>query len=168
MKPLKETIIGKFLSNKNLGHLLEDVGDFVPTGRVLERVKDLVLGDRSLLGEDDKKEFMEIYKLNLEALSTEMEDRANARTREKEFVAATGRIDWFMTGFGFIILLCFVYTVVVSAMGNIPAEMREIFIESRAAVRDIVLAIAAYYWGSSAGSRVKDMKRGFEERPVGN
>ena len=38
-------------------------------------------------------------------------------------------------------------------------DMREIFIESRAAVRDIVLAIAAYYWGSSAGSRVKDMKR---------
>jgi hypothetical protein len=38
--------------------------------------------------------------------------------------------------------------------------MREIFIESRAAVRDIVLAIAAYYWGSSAGSRMKEIRKG--------
>ena len=158
MKPLRETRIGKFLSGKNLNHLLDEVGDFVPTVRVLERIKDVVLGDRSDLGEDDKKQFMEIYKLNLEALGAEMEERTNARAREKEFVAASGHIDWFMTVFGSIILLCFVYTVVISAKGSIPTDMREIFIESRAAVRDIVLAIAAYYWGSSAGSRMKEMR----------
>jgi hypothetical protein len=48
---------------------------------------------------------------------------------------------------------------VISSMSVIPVDMREIFIESRAAVRDIVLAIAAYYWGSSAGSRMKEMKK---------
>ena len=41
---------------------------------------------------------------------------------------------------------------------RVTAAGCEIFIESRAAVRDIVLAIAAYYWGSSAGSRIKEMK----------
>ena len=159
MKPLKETRIGKFLTDKKLGHLLDELGDLVPGVRVLGKIKDLVLGDSSLLDEESRKQFIELYRLDLEALDAEIADRASARVREKEFAAATGHIDWFMTVFGLIILLCFVYTVVISAWGNIPEEMREIFIESRAAVRDIVLAIAAYYWGSSAGSRVKDMKR---------
>lgn len=100
----------------------------------------------------------------LEAQRNEMEkayltDTANARTRENEFVKATGHIDWFMLIFGSVILLLFCYTVWVSSGGSIPLDMREIFIESRAAVRDIILAIAAYYWGSSAGSRIKDMKK---------
>ena len=159
MKPLKETRVGKFLTDKKLGHLLDELGDLVPGVRVLGKIKDLVLGDSTLLDEESRKQFIELYRLDLEALDAEITDRASARVREKEFVTATGHIDWFMTVFGLIILLCFVYTVVVSAWGNIPEEMREIFIESRAAVRDIVLAIAAYYWGSSAGSRVKDMKR---------
>ena len=159
MKPLKETRIGQFLTDKNLGHLLDELGDLVPGVRVLGKIKDLVLGDSSLLDEESRKQFIELYRLDLEALDAEIADRNSARVREKEFATATGHIDWFMTVFGLIILLCFVYTVVISAWGNIPEEMREIFIESRAAVRDIVLAIAAYYWGSSAGSRVKDMKR---------
>ncbi len=163
MKPLKDTTIGKFLLGKGLSHILDGLGDVVPGVRVLERLKDLVLGDKSL-SEEDRKAFMEVYRLNLEELDRRLADLSNARTREQEFVKATGHIDWFMTVFGIVILLCFVYTVLVSAWGVIPAEMREIFIESRAAVRDIVLAIAAYYWGSSAGSRVKDMKREFEER----
>lgn len=161
MKPLKETAIGKFLSSKGLDHLLEGIGNFVPGVRILERLKDAVLGDGNRLSEEDKKQFMEVYRLNLEELDKELADIAGARKRENEFVAATGHIDWFMTVFGIVILLCFVYTVVISGWGSIPPDMREIFIESRAAVRDIVLAIAAYYWGSSAGSRIKEMRKGF-------
>ena len=159
MKPLKETRIGKFLTDKNLGYLLEGVADVVPPLRLLERIKEIALGEKGHLNDEEKRQFMEVYKLDLEALDRENEDRAGARTREKEFVAAAGHIDWFMTVFGLVILLCFVYTVIVSARGSIPLDMREIFIESRAAVRDIVLAIAAYYWGSSAGSRMKEMRR---------
>ncbi len=162
MKPLKETTLGKSLQSKSLSRILESLGDIVPGIRVLERVKDLVLGDKSL-SEEDRKAFLEIYKLNLEELDRRLAAVADARARERDFVKATGHIDWFMTVFGIVILLCFVYTVVISAWGVIPMDMREIFIESRAAVRDIVLAIAAYYWGSSAGSRVKDMKRGMDE-----
>ncbi len=159
MKKLKETDVGKFLSSKGLDHALQGIGDFVPGIRTLERLKDLILGNDNLT-EDDKKQFIEMYKLHLEEFDKQLADTASARTREREFVAAAGHIDWFMTVFGVIILSCFVYTVVISTTGSIPVDMREIFIESRAAVRDIVLAIAAYYWGSSAGSRMKEMKLG--------
>lgn len=158
MKPLNETRIGKFLSGKGLDHLLEEVGNVVPGVKALDRLKDLVLGNNNTLSETDKAYFLELHRLSLEELDKEMSNIASARDREKEFVAARGHIDWFMTAFGTIILCCFVYTVVISSTGAIPADMREIFIESRAAVRDIVLAIAAYYWGSSAGSRMKEMR----------
>ena len=159
MKPLKETKIGKFLIGKGLDHLLEGAGELVPGMKVLDRIKDAVLGGKDKLSEEDRKEFMDVYRMNLEELDKEIANTAGARMRERDFVAATGHIDWFMTLFGLVVLVCFVYTVVVSASGTIPADMREIFIESRAAVRDMVLAIAAYYWGSSAGSRIKDMKK---------
>jgi hypothetical protein len=158
MKPLKDTNLGKFLSSKGMDHLLQGLGEFVPGVRALERLKDAVLGADSPLTEDEKKQFLDIYKLHLDELDKQLADTASARTREKEFVAAAGHIDWFMTVFGIIILICFVYTVIISTTGTIPLDMREIFIESRAAVRDIVLAIAAYYWGSSASSRMKEMK----------
>jgi hypothetical protein len=162
MKPLKETNLGKFLSSKGFDYLLQGLGDFVPGIRTLERLKDAALGTSSKLSEEEKKQFLDAYRLHLEELDKELADTNSARTREKEFVAAAGHIDWFMTVFGTIILICFVYTVVISTTGTIPLDMREIFIESRAAVRDIVLAIAAYYWGSSASSRMKEMKKGLE------
>jgi hypothetical protein len=158
MKPFKESKIGKFLTSKGLDHLLETVGDFVPGVKALDKLKDAVLGDGDVLSDEDKKQFMELYDLQLKELDKQLADVAGARFRESEFVKATGHIDWFMTLFGGVILALFSYTVWVSSTGSIPLDMREIFIESRAAVRDIVLAIAAYYWGSSAGSRIKDMK----------
>ena len=158
MKPLKETRIVKFLTDKNLGYLLEGVGDLVPPVRLLERIKDIALGEHGHLDEEEKKQFMEMYKLDLEAYEKENDDRAGARLRERDFISAAGHIDWFMTGFGSVMLLCFVFCVYVSAYGNIPADMRENFIESRGAVRDIVVAIAAYYWGSSAGLRMKEFR----------
>jgi hypothetical protein len=164
MKPLKETNLGKFLSSKGMDHLLQGLGEFIPGVRTLERLKDAVLGADSPLTEDEKKQFLEAYKLHLDELDKLLADTSSARTREKEFVAAAGHIDWFMTVFGIIILICFVYTVVISTTGTIPLDMREIFIESRAAVRDIILAIAAYYWGSSASSRMKEMKLSRDNR----
>ncbi len=158
MKPLKETAVGKFLLGKGMEHVLEGLADTIPGVRLLEHIKKLVLeGDK--LDEASRRDFLDAYHLSLEELDRHLAATADARSREAQFVKATGHIDWFMTVFGVVILLCFVYTVLVSTWGSIPEDMREIFIESRAAVRDIVLAIAAYYWGSSAGSRVKDMKR---------
>jgi hypothetical protein len=41
----------------------------------------------------------------LEELDRELAAVANARTRERDFVMATGHIDWFMTIFGVVVLL---------------------------------------------------------------
>lgn len=160
-KPFKETALGKFLAGKGLDKALEIAGDFIPGVAALDKLKDAVLGDPAAaakLTAEDRARFMELYKLELEELDKRLADTASARTREVEFVKATGHMDWFMTVFGTAMMVLFAYTIIVSSTGNIPADMREIFIEGRAAVRDIVLTIAAYYWGSSASSRVAQMR----------
>lgn len=160
-KPFKETKLGQFLAGKGFDKALAIAGDLIPGVAALDRIKDAVLGDpeqADRLSAQERAQFLELYKLQLEELDKYLADAQGARTRESDFVKATGHIDWFMTVFGSVILVLFCYTVWVSAGNSIPLDMREIFIESRAAVRDIVLAIAAYYWGSSAGSRIKDMR----------
>lgn len=153
MKPLKETKLGVWLKEK-APKVLDKVSDLLPDKGVLGIVKNLLDLEPDLTPEL-RAEFAKMeHEFALEILR----DTQNARSREVDFVKATGHIDWFMTGFGSLMALLFAYTVYVSSHGNIPADMREIFIEGRAAVRDIVIAIAGYYWGSSAGSRVKDMK----------
>lgn len=153
MKPFKETGLGKFLKEK-APHILEKVGDLLPDSGVLGLVKNLINADEKI----DPAVKMEFAKLEHEFQLELLKDVQGARTREQEFVKATGHIDWFQSAFGGLMVLMFGYTIWVSSNGSIPTDMREIFIEGRAAVRDIVLAIAGYYWGSSAGSRVKDMK----------
>lgn len=152
-RPFKETKLGQFLGN-TAPHILDKVGDILPDKGLLGIVKNLIDKDDKMTPEQ-KAEF---HRLENEFALELIKDTQNARGREADFVKATGHIDWFMTVFGAVILLLFVYTVWVSSTASIPVDMREIFIESRAAVRDIVLAIAAYYWGSSAGSRIKDMR----------
>lgn len=161
-KPFKETKLGKFLAGKGFNTVLETVGAVVPGVKLLDQVKDMVLGDpeaAAKLSVHDREEFINLYKLELQELEMLLQDAQSARTREADFVKATGHIDWFMTIFGGVILALFAYTVWVSSNNTISADMREIFIETRAAVRDIVVGIAAYYWGSSAGSRIKDMRK---------
>lgn len=160
-KPFKETALGKFLAGKGLDKALEIAGNFIPGVAALDKIKDAVLGDpaeAAKLSAEDRAQFMDLYNLELQELDKRLADVANARTREVDFIRTTGHMDWFMMIFGMTTLALFVYTVWVSSTGTIPADMREIFIEGRAAVRDIVLSIAAYYWGSSASSRIKDMR----------
>lgn len=149
---------------------INKIGEFFAGGatKVATGVADIV--DRFVQTPEEKAELaakiqaevnrhMEAMQADLtKQMELEVEDRAKARSRESDFVKATGHIDWFMTLFGTAIVIMFGFTVWVSTMGTVPTDMKEIFIESRAAVRDIVVGIAAYYWGSSAGSRIKDMR----------
>lgn len=153
MKPFKETKLGIFLKEK-APHILAKIGDALPDAGLLGIIKNLVHDDPDMTPEMK----LEYRKLEGEYQIQLLLDTQNARSRESEFIKATGHIDWFQTCFGATMALLFGYTIYISSTGEIPADMREIFIEGRAAVRDIVIAIAGYYWGSSAGSRVKDMK----------
>lgn len=158
MKPIKDTKLGAFLKEK-APKVLDVVGDLLPDRGALGILKNLISSDPDIPAAD-KLEFQRIqYDFEIELHKLEMQDLQSARTREADVVKATGHMDYFMYFFGTMMIGLFIYTTYVSSTGNIPADMREIFIEGRAAVRDIVLGIAAYYWGSSAGSRIKDMKK---------
>jgi hypothetical protein len=152
MKPIKDTKLGVWLK-EHAPKILDKVGELLPDQGVLGIVKNLISSDTDLSPELQ----MEALRLHHEFEMEVLKDVQSARLREVEFVKATGHMDYFMYIFGGVSMVLFGFTIYVSATGDIPGDMREIFIESRARVSDLVMMIAAYYWGSSAGSRVKDM-----------
>lgn len=157
MKPLKETKLGKWLKEK-APHVLDVVGNVLPEKGVLGIIKNIISNDSSIPPEQ-KLEFEKMtQEFEKEMYALEVDDRKNARERETEFVKATGHIDHFMWVFGGVMLVLFAFVTVMSTLNVIPLDMREIFIESKAAVRDIIVMIAGYYWGSSVSSRLKDMR----------
>jgi len=85
-----------------------------------------------------------------------MQDRTTARTREAEFVKATGHIDWlmwFLAIAGISILGYCLY-----ALSNQDLKNKELFIHFLGIIEGIIVSIYSYYFGSSVGSRIKDMK----------
>lgn len=85
-----------------------------------------------------------------------VQDRGTARTREAEFLKATGHIDylmWFLAIAGIVILGFCLYVLVNSELAN-----KELFIHFLGITEGLVVGIYSYYFGSSAGSRIKDMK----------
>lgn len=157
MKPLKETKLGHWLKEK-APHVLDVVGNVLPDKGVLGIIKNIISNDTGIPPEQ-KVEFEKLVADHeKEMYALEVDDRKNARERETEFVKATGHIDHFMWVFGGVMLVLFAFVTVMSTLNVIPLDMREIFIESKAAVRDIIVMIAGYYWGSSVSSRMKDMR----------
>lgn len=85
-----------------------------------------------------------------------MQDRSSARTRESDFVKATGHIDWlmwFLAIAGISILAYCLY-----ALSNHDLKNKELFIHFLGIIEGIIVSIYSYYFGSSVGSRIKDMK----------
>jgi hypothetical protein len=157
-KPFKETKLGQFLKDK-APHVLEVVGDVLPDKGLLGIVKNII-GNDPKVDPAVKLEFEKMYiDFEREIFALEVQEKASARDREVEFVKATGHMDYFMIIFGSVMLILFAFVTWASTTGMIPLDMREIFIESKAAVRDIIIMISGYYWGSSASSRIKDMKK---------
>ena len=63
-------------------------------------------------------------------------------------------------------MLLFGFIVWHLVKDKIPAENRELLINIIGIIEGIMLSIYGYYWGSSAGSRIKDMKGGEEKTPT--
>lgn len=85
-----------------------------------------------------------------------VQDRSSARVREAEFVKATGHIDylmWFLCVAGLAILTYCLYSLT-----NKELENKELFIHFLGIIEGVVVSMYSYYFGSSAGSRIKDMK----------
>lgn len=85
-------------------------------------------------------------------------DTASARTRETDFVKATGHMDWIIWVLVIASLAVFCFMVYSVVKGTVPTENRELIFHIFGIVEGFLLSIFSYYFGSSAGSRIKDMK----------
>ena len=154
---LRDTKLGHWLREK-APKVLDAVGDLLPEKGVLGIVKNLVSG--SDIPQEDKLEFERNWQLfEIEIMTLEVDDRKSARTRETDFIKATGHLDRFMLILGLFVILAFAFCMYVTVYLTLPEASREMFIEVRATTRDALITLIVYYWGSSAGSRIKDMKK---------
>lgn len=92
-------------------------------------------------------------------LELELKDKDSARTREAEFVKATGHIDWMMTTVGVLVLVIFIGTLVMIGFRKLPEGNEHLMINAIGIVEGLVLSVVSYYFGSSVGSRMKDQRR---------
>lgn len=153
---LKDTKLGQWLKEK-APQALEFVGDVLPDKGALGILKGVI--SKVVPPELSPEMEAQWHEFEMEILKIEVEDKQNARTREVDFVKATGHIDRFMIGLGIFIMIAFAFCMWVTVYVQLPESSREMFIEIRATMRDALIGIVSYYWGSSAGSRIKDMKK---------
>jgi hypothetical protein len=91
-------------------------------------------------------------------LELENQDRDSARKRESEFVKSTGHIDYIVWVLVIVALAIFGFMVFSVVKGKVPDENRELIFHIFGIVEGFLLSIFSYYFGSSAGSRIKDMR----------
>lgn len=85
-----------------------------------------------------------------------VQDRTTARTRESEIVKATGHFDYMMWSLAFAGIAILAYCMYILVNSNI--QNKELFIHFLGIIEGVVVSIYSYYFGSSLGSRIKDMK----------
>ncbi len=85
-------------------------------------------------------------------------DTQSARTRETEFVKATGHFDWMMWFLALTGVGVFGYMIWILVNKVVPEANKDLISHGLGIIEGVVIAIFSYYFGSSAGSRLKDMK----------
>lgn len=101
----------------------------------------------------------EMEKLAVKELELQNENTKSAREREAEFVKATGHADYMQVAVGAIIMIAFFATLIIIGFKAIPPGNEHIMINAIGILEGLVLSVAGYYFGSSLGSRIKDMKK---------
>jgi len=86
-------------------------------------------------------------------------DRDSARKREAEFVKATGRADYFQYFIGTVAVVTMCGIVVWILYNPIPEKNDHVVMLVIGELLGIVAAIYSYHYGSSQGSRFKDMRK---------
>lgn len=151
-KPFKETAFGKILLEK-IPQAASVVGDLLPGSGLLGVIKNIISG--SSLSPEEKVELLKMHNdFELEVLKVEQADKASARSREIDFLKATGHIDWLMTFVCMGVIFGFLFCLYAAVYIPIPAESKDSFLEMRTTVRDAIILIIGYYWGSSYTKRL--------------
>jgi len=100
-----------------------------------------------------------------EQYKLEVQDKTSARTRESEFVKATGHMDYILAFLVVATVIIFSYMVYYVLSGSIPEANRELVFHIFGVVEGAMLVnIFSYYFGSSAGSRVKDRRKQMDNK----
>lgn len=127
--------------------------------------------DRNITSKDEREKnnielqkivtahIQEMEKQSNEVMRLEVEDRSSARLRETEFVKATGHIDYLMWTLAVSGLAIFGYMTWFVLNKLVPAENEKLIYHLFGIIEGVVLSIFGYFFGSSAGSRIKDMKK---------
>lgn len=128
-------------------------------GKVLDNVitNKEELAQAKIEAEKEVNRHLEVLQNNLlKEKELEVQDRSSARIREQEYLKATGHIDWLMwflcvAGIG-ILTYCLVM------LTNNELENKELFIHFLGIIEGVVVSIYGYFFGSSASSKIKDLK----------
>ncbi len=136
-KKLKDTKLGDWFRNKAPQHL-DTIGDLVPGGQAVKAIGALI--DATTTSDAEKAEALALL------AQAEAEDRANARTREIDFVKATGGRDWMQTLVGVVGMVAFILMIVWAANG---VEEREVYFHLLGVVEGVAVTIYGYYYGAS-------------------
>lgn len=170
MKPLKDSKLFQFINEKIkpfAGDVLQVVGDI--TGREsLEKVGQFLNGKREVDAqaqaawvefEERKLEFeLDFQKLELEVFKAEMADRENARSREVEYMKASGgKRDWLMGAAVAVALVMYIGAFSFLAFGPVvPDGKKDLFNMGVGQVFTFAGMVFAYYLGTTKSSRTKD------------
>jgi nitrate reductase NapE component len=156
-KPFKETKLGSWLKDK-APKVLGVIGDVLPDKGVLGIVKNLIDNDPEIPAEQ-KLEFQRMLQDHeREMYALEVEDRTSARTRESEFVKVTGHSDYMVWFLSISLMIAFGFIVWHLIRDSVPSENRELVTNIVGIIEGLLISIYSYYFGSSMGSRIKDMK----------
>lgn len=147
-KKFKETKVGKFLKEK-APHILDLVGDVLPSQGTLGIVKNLIDRDDDISAEDKK----ELHNQLVEAYKAEVQDRDSARKREMG-LAKIRKFDLMFNLTGFIGLGVFVFLVYAIIYIEVPEVNKHIWIHLIGISEGIIVSIFGYFYGSS----MKDKK----------
>lgn len=138
---------------------VKDVVDSV--GKVLDNVittKDELEAAKLKANEEINRHFEVLQNQADEMEKAYLADTQNARSRETEFVKATGHFDWMMWFLALTGVGVFMFMIYVLVNKVVPESNKDLISHGLGIIEGVVIAIFSYYFGSSAGSRIKDMK----------
>ena len=151
-----QNILGKIFSSAG-AKIVDSIGDAFDKNFTNKEEKLKMQADIEKIV---NQHFQEMTRLANDQFKLEVEDRSSARSREAEFLKATGHIDylmWFLAIAGISLFAYMVYSVMT---GHIPEGQKELIFHLFGLVEGTMLvSVYNYYFGSSAGSRIKDMRK---------
>lgn len=152
MKKFNETKVGQFLG-KAAPEILELVGDSIPGGGIIKALFE----NKANKTPEQEAEFEKLIRdYELEELKTIITDVANARDLQKTALSQEDRFSkrfiYYLTSAIFFILFVL---IVLLFFVNIPDGNSEIVYMAVGMFLGIVGAVAAFFFGSSVGSKDK-------------